>query len=1252
MSSSSSSWRRCQEVKTGKYFWMNTKTNEIRYTKPSSLKRHISRPHPQSPSTQRRNSIDRMKSNGNSNGNSNNTRHVPISHRRTHSKDSNNSDNGGNSPKSSLSSSQPPSYHRSSKLEKQTSSTPPPPNHNLSALSSVITSKISSGHVPSSDISSKTSPPKKPKTSWWGGFGKKNKDKNQNRRHKTRSKTVDFSSKKSPPKPGPSFTKSQSEEKPTMKSALPAYEIIEDHFNDNNNTKRRPKVKNKKKDKSKSRRATVSSSKHSKPAKPAKPAKHYHQQQSLNAIYGLNEVSSRMSVSRMPSTNGGKREKSKYDIDPDADIQKILHDLLGYDMLDLDESMDKNIYIKSNIDSILSYRYQSLSLSHIKQFNPPLNDKLAEIKYFRNIQYPQYPLDTNLKITQIINQNIYDGQTPYLRVRIPLNIIRDIFGNQTLLNKKQSVKLMKMGHNIGSDQNDESKTNETFNIELSNNDKDILSTTVQQFFHSITKQTSGIKEDTVIEHMFMSKDSARLKSPSPSMGSPQTSLSPDLSPLCEQTSQEYVSSMHLDQYDWSKLAIKAAGMEEYIFYSTDERDKICNYECVRYALSHQLDKDDNQCFLTLVYLEEFDEKIAKLKQDYIAYEQYINLWRSNVRNICDTKQQFKNVYPWLNVINEQFNKYPRLPQVSMDENGAESKEMEKRKSFSDIDYIKMNDPIHEWKEMYDQKVSDNNIILLQQYECLFEYTIHAITNAIKLPRYDRDKYKNIVISFELQIGSLSYEQDIWLTPPKPNSNKIEFNKKIYKSKHLRINTFPREIILSVIVFGVPKTTSDADIYSTVYSAKSANIPSWFPSKSDSSNGSRLSLGIDFDDNSNGNGNGYYSSNVSSGNNSKSSSPHLLLKEDPIDLRFNPSYNNLLSDQLNDEQKTPSMGTPTTRRRQYSYGSASDKDGNNINFHVDNHDDNRDYKGVFHRAFHKCDALAYLRIPLIDEFHQYRQGTFTFNLWDIPKWHKSKHEPRDPYGHDLLWRFIKPSSFPPVQHTTSNAAHQCQITITIGPNPENNPDYSPPIAIAPLFNHIMKPSKMYEQIVTKPREKFSAKEYKKMDAIVRRDPLTKLTKKERLLIWVSREKLSKTKPRALPVFLSCVDWRNPYYRSEAYKYLYKWKLPNLLSDLIELLAQWKFPDNRIKHFVITQAFSKLSDIQIKHILLQLVQIIKLDPHNVSFTSNFLIQRALRSVTRIGHYLFWYLKTGMMMIMIYIFTSLIYIKNCNLHHALFA
>lgn len=97
-------------------------------------------------------------------------------------------------------------------------------------------------------------------------------------------------------------------------------------------------------------------------------------------------TTSRISLPEL-NNNTLKKESSKYDILPNADIECILHELIGYDILNINDAITSNDYIKSNIDSILSYKYGALSLSHIKQFKPPLNDISAEIKYFRNIAY-------------------------------------------------------------------------------------------------------------------------------------------------------------------------------------------------------------------------------------------------------------------------------------------------------------------------------------------------------------------------------------------------------------------------------------------------------------------------------------------------------------------------------------------------------------------------------------------------------------------------------------------------------------------------------------------------------------------------------------------------------------------------------------------------------------------------------------------------------------------------------------------------
>ena len=292
---------------------------------------------------------------------------------------------------------------------------------------------------------------------------------------------------------------------------------------------------------------------------------------------------------------------SRYDILPNANLPRILHELLGYNPLDLDSSVAVNDYFRTQTASVLNYRYQSLSLSQRKQFKPPLNDPFRELRYFRNIAYPSYELDTNEKIRQIITQNIYDNQTPYLRIRIPLTLSKDVFGNNNLKDRKQQNKLGKLlGPNFSRTQHDvdmdtvdekeeeinqqERESNETFNIELSPDD--ILNTTVQEFFHSVVKQISSIRDDKEIERLFLGQrpssplscfmlkgnhqhferdghhhdvnrepvalEEDHSNNDSISIGSPfsVTSLSDS-----EMSSQ--------GRGDWSRIAIKAKGLEEY-----------------------------------------------------------------------------------------------------------------------------------------------------------------------------------------------------------------------------------------------------------------------------------------------------------------------------------------------------------------------------------------------------------------------------------------------------------------------------------------------------------------------------------------------------------------------------------------------------------------------------------------------------------------------------------------------------------------
>ncbi len=51
------------------------------------------------------------------------------------------------------------------------------------------------------------------------------------------------------------------------------------------------------------------------------------------------------------------------------------------------------------------------------------------------------------------------------------------------------------------------------------------------------------------------------------------------------------------------------------------------------------------------------------------------------------------------------------------------------------DFTEYNNNIYEWKNKYNNKYSNNNIIFLSEYECSFQYTIHSVINYNKFSGY-------------------------------------------------------------------------------------------------------------------------------------------------------------------------------------------------------------------------------------------------------------------------------------------------------------------------------------------------------------------------------------------------------------------------------------------------------------------------------------------------------------------------------------
>eukprot|EP01125_Pyxidicula_operculata_P015695 TRINITY_DN5353_c0_g2_i4.p1 TRINITY_DN5353_c0_g2~~TRINITY_DN5353_c0_g2_i4.p1 ORF type:complete len:672 (-),score=156.65 TRINITY_DN5353_c0_g2_i4:251-2266(-) len=144
----------------------------------------------------------------------------------------------------------------------------------------------------------------------------------------------------------------------------------------------------------------------------------------------------------------------------------------------------------------------------------------------------------------------------------------------------------------------------------------------------------------------------------------------------------------------------------------------------------------------------------------------------------------------------------------------------------------------------------------------------------------------------------------------------------------------------------------------------------------------------------------------------------------------------------------------------------------------------------------------------------------------------------------------------------------------------------------------------------------------LDNLINTDPLYKLTKRDKHLIWKYREYLTDN-PKALPKFLSAVPRTDYLARQEMYRLLECWA-PIKPLDALELLDS-SHADSTVRSYAVN-ALDKLPNEEILDYLLQLVQVIKYEPHHNSHLVQFLIRRAFDS-RNIAHTFFWYLKAEM-------------------------
>lgn len=113
------------------------------------------------------------------------------------------------------------------------------------------------------------------------------------------------------------------------------------------------------------------------------------------------------------------------------------------------------------------------------------------------------------------------------------------------------------------------------------------------------------------------------------------------------------------------------------------------------------------------------------------------------------------------------------------------------------------------------------------------------------------------------------------------------------------------------------------------------------------------------------------------------------------------------------------------------------------------------------------------------------------------------------------------------------------------------------------------------------------------------------------------------PEGLPCLLYCVEWNNRNEVSEITRLLQKWP-PIPIERALELL-DYAYADQSVRRYAVN-CLRNVDDEELLLYLLQLVQAIKHESYLHCELVEFLLNRALNN-QRIGHYLFWHLRSEM-------------------------
>uniref|UniRef100_A0A8D1XLN6 Phosphatidylinositol 4,5-bisphosphate 3-kinase catalytic subunit delta isoform n=1 Tax=Sus scrofa TaxID=9823 RepID=A0A8D1XLN6_PIG len=154
-------------------------------------------------------------------------------------------------------------------------------------------------------------------------------------------------------------------------------------------------------------------------------------------------------------------------------------------------------------------------------------------------------------------------------------------------------------------------------------------------------------------------------------------------------------------------------------------------------------------------------------------------------------------------------------------------------------------------------------------------------------------------------------------------------------------------------------------------------------------------------------------------------------------------------------------------------------------------------------------------------------------------------------------------------------------------------------------------------------RFTEEEQLQLREILERRGSGELYEHEKDLVWKMRHEVQEHFPEALARLLLVTKWNRHEDVAQMLYLLCSWPELPVLSAL-ELL-DFSFPDRHVGSFAI-KSLRKLTDDELFQYLLQLVQVLKYESYLDCELTKFLLDRALAN-RKIGHFLFWHLRSEM-------------------------